>query len=310
MKITLILLLLSSSIISGQNLMDNESEEKNGRNIVYKYNNGTIEWYEIGDDKKIVDQGNNLNILYHPYFGENKSPIGFEESSPSITKDGKTIIFARYKDWDKKVPYVGKLINGNWRKEKLDFIDTLYNLTISPDGNQIVYSKEEKIDTLMERKTFYVKKERGNWGTPKEIRQLSGISAGYFQVTENGKMYFFARKPKEGIYYVELNEKGECTNPKWLSDNVSLEESSSFDILMHPNEDKLIITQYYGEEKFKERGQPGIYYYEKKGEVWNRIKRLPINYGWGGEITKNRELIFVRNGNLQFVNLNQLGISW
>ena len=266
-------------------------------------------WSTFDEEGNILDEGNDDNKYYRSFFGKDIAPEGFEETSPSFTKDGSTMVFARYADWVKKVPYIAKKVNNKWVKEKLTFVDTLYNFAISPDGSRIIYSTFEEKNGQEIRKTFVTDKKNDNWSSPVEIKNLSAISAGYFQIMENGRLYFFARQPKNGIYYSKLNKKGNYDDPVWVSDELSLPNSDSFDAFINPNETKLIITQAYSQKKYPERGKIGMYYYTKVNGNWLRQKRIPLAYAWGAQVISDK-LIFVRNGNIQYVKLKDLDIKW
>ena len=150
----------------------------------------------------------------------------------------------------------------------------------------------------------------GQWQRPVEVLPLRGTDAGYFQIHPDGTLYYFCWKPKSGIYYSKPDSQKIYGEPIWLSDVVGLEESTSFDVLVHPDKTKLIISQYYAKKMHAEYGEPGFYYYEKKGDQWQRIQRLPLGYGWGANITADGNFVFVRGGQLRTIPVNELGIEW
>jgi Tol biopolymer transport system component len=59
------------------------------------------------------------------------------ETSPSITADGQTMVFARTAGWTDKGPYIATRQGDGWRVQKAPFTDTLYNLAVAPDGQSI-----------------------------------------------------------------------------------------------------------------------------------------------------------------------------
>ena len=52
-----------------------------------------------------------------------------------------------------------------------------------------------------------------------------------------------------------------------------------------------------------------MYYYTKVNGNWLRQKRIPLGYAWGVQVISDK-LIFVRNGNIQYVKLKDLDIKW
>lgn len=261
-------------------------------------------WTTYDEAGKVLDTGDETHLYYQALF---LPPQGYEDASPSFTETGNYMVFARYVVWGKKVPYIAEKIDGEWIPERLPFADTVYNLAISPEGTRIVYTTADEVEI---RRAYYVDKEDDSWGAAVEITAFEGIYAGYFQIMKDGSLYFFAREPKIGIYYAEASQDGSYGTPRWLSDEVSLADGDSFDAFLHPGKEKLIISQYYSQQQFPERGEVGMYYYEKADGRWERQKRLPLSYGWGATITPDNTFIFVRNGMIQYLPLADLGIAW
>lgn len=276
--------------------------------ILYSISISLVNAQSLGSSS--LENENNRLLQHKLFFGEDRALADYEESSPSFTADGKTMVFARYQDWGKKVPYIAHFRNGSWINEKLSFVDTLYNLAIAPDGNRIIYKTRETSSTGEVSRTFIVDKDGGEWKKSKEVANLFNINAGYFHLMEDGTLYLFARKPKTGIYFCKPDAMNIYSKPIWLSDNIGMEDSDSFDVLVHPNGRKLILTQWYSTKKYPERGETGMYYYEKRNGEWQRIKRLPIAYAWGASIAADGRFVFVCDGQLQFVNIKDLNIKW
>ena len=276
----------------------------------YEQDKAVGPWVIFDRNGDVLDEGDDKNKFYRPFFGNDIAPDGFEETSPSFTSDGKTMVFARYSDWMKKVPYMAELKNGKWIKKQLPIKDTLYNLAISPDGNRIVYKTFEYQGDEEITRAFVVDKKNGEWGESREVESLYNINAGYFQIMDDGALFMFARSPKTGIFYSKPVKKEIYTVPEWLSDDVSMPKSDSFDVLMNQERDKLIVTQAFSKKRYPDIGEIGMYYYKKVNDKWQRVKRLPIGYAWGATITPDNKFVFVRNGNIQYIPLKELGIDW
>ncbi len=276
----------------------------------YQKDKAVGNWSTFTNTGEVLDEGDEDNLFYRPFFGSDLAPEGFEETSPSFTADGKTMVFARYSGWVKKVPYIATLKNNKWIKEQLPITDTLYNLAISSDGQMIVFKKYSENDGEEISHAYTVTKSNNGWGTPVEQTNLYNINAGYFHFTPDGTLFMFARKPKTGIYYATPLGNGMYSKPVWLGDEVSFDKSVSFDAYVHPDKNKLIVTQEYKRDRQKELGNIGMYYYKKINGTWKRIKRLPLAYGFGAHITPDDKFVFVRNGNIQSIPLKDLGIDW
>ena len=233
------------------------------------------------------------------------------ETSPAVTADGKTMVFARTESWKPKVPYIAYYENDEWQVERLNITDTLYNLSITPDGQRIIFKKYEMQGETEISKTYVVEKEGSGWSDPLEVKNLYNINAGYFNPQPDGRLYFFARAPRPGIYYSEPDEQEIYTRPQWLSDAVSPEGTTSFDVLVHPEGDKLIITRAGKlEGENADLAPRGYYYYRLTAEGWEEVKRFPLPYGWGATVLPDGRFLFVEEGDLQSVSLSELGIEW
>jgi len=83
----------------------------------------------------------------------------------SFTQDGQTLYFTRTVDnkWRKsQTGYKSYFSNGKWGKPiKIEFVDRLYNFSVSPDGNIILFCKEDK--------TWISQKKNGKWSIPKDL---------------------------------------------------------------------------------------------------------------------------------------------
>lgn len=268
-------------------------------------------WTTFDEKGEVFDEGDDLHLFYRTFFQEsNTAPNGYEEASPSFTADGKTMAFVRYSDWMKKVPYIAHLKDGKWEKEKLNFVEYLYNMAISPDGNRIIYKTFEEKNKEEITRVFVVDKQGDSWSNPVEVTNLFNVHAGYFQILNDGTLLMFARVPRNGIYVSKPRKKGFYSKPKWLSDVVGLPKSDSFDVFMNEDQDRLIVSQTYSQKKYPERGEIGLYYYKKEGTDWKRISRIPLGYAWGQCITPDNQFVFIRNGNIQKIPLKQLNIDW
>jgi len=234
------------------------------------------------------------------------------ETSPSITADGQTLVFARTDSWKDKVPYIATREEGEgWSVERLHFTDTLYNLAISPDGQTIFFKKNEPYGDTTISRAYRVDRSGGEWGKPRNLKKLEDINAGYFCPMPDGTLYLFARRPKPGIYRSEPLPDDGYSQPVYLSEAISIPNTTSFDVLMHPDEDRLIITRAgIPEEKAEELGPRGYYLYGKKNGKWQELKRLPLPYGWGATIIPGGKLLFVEDGDLQYVELSEIGVNW
>jgi hypothetical protein len=194
--------------------------------------------------------------------------------------------------------------------QKAPFADTLYNLAVAPDGQSIFYKEMEDGEEVS--RAYRVQRTNDGWDAPQRLPTLFNTNAGYFCPMADGTLYFFGRVGgRKGIYRTEPDGTSGYGPPQWLSDAVSPEGTTSFDVLVHPNEDRLIITRAgLSDEQAFALGPRGFFYYERADEGWRERRRLDLPYGWGATVLPDGRLLFVDAGDLQTVPLPILGIDW
>lgn len=233
------------------------------------------------------------------------------ETSPSVSTDGRSLLFARTEGWRDKAPYLATRGGNGWHVERATFADTIYNAALSPDGQIAFFKTYEAVDGDEVSRAYQVARTRDGWGLPEELPTLFDINAGYFCPVPDGTLYFFARLPKPGIYYAEPDNRGGFGAPQWLSDAVSPDSTTTFDVVVHPDEDRLIATRAgIPARREGELGPRGFYYYRRTPDGWQEERRLPLPYGWGATMLPGGRFLFVNDGDLQVVPLSLLGIAW
>jgi Tol biopolymer transport system component len=251
------------------------------------------------------------DTTWTPFAPGTISLSGITDTSPSITADGETMVFARTENWTDKVPYIATRTGDGWTVRKAPFADTLYNLAITPDGQSIFFKKNEIQDGEEVSRAYRVDRTADGWGTPQTLTALFNIHAGYFCPMADGSVYFFARSPKPGIYRTDPDGSGGYTEPEWVSDAVSPDSTTSFDVLVHPDEDRLVITRAgIPDSQADELGPRGFFAYERTTGGWHETQRLDLPYGWGATVLPDGRFLFVDAGDLQTVPLRTLGLDW
>jgi len=233
------------------------------------------------------------------------------ETSPSVSADGQTMLFARTENWRDKVPYVATRSGDSWDLVEAPFADTLYNVALAPDGQSAFFKTYEMQDGEEVSRAYRVDRTANGWGMPQRLPSLFNTNAGYFCPMADGTLYFFARTPRPGIYVAEPDGEGSYGAPQWLSDAVSPEGTTSFDVLIHPDEDRLVITRAgIPDDRTDALGPRGFYLYRRTADGWREVQRLDLPYGWGATVLPDGRFLFVDAGDLQTVPLAVLGIDW
>ncbi len=128
------------------------------------------------------------------------------EASPSFSRDAKTMVFARYgDDWTRKEPFIAYLEEDGWRVESLD-IGIVYNLAISPSGNEVVYATRSEES----RELFRIRREANGWSRPESLTSQHGITGTYPCLTDVGDLVFFDAEGASGagIYLAPREDEG------------------------------------------------------------------------------------------------------
>lgn len=251
------------------------------------------------------------DTTWQPFAPGTVSLPGIRETSPSVSADGQTMAFTRTTRWRDKVPHIATRTDEGWAVVPAPFADTLYNVAIAPDGQAAFFKAYEMQDGEEVSRAYRVDRTPNGWGTPQPLPSLFNINAGYFCPMADGTLYFFARAPRPGIYVADPDGSGGYGAPQWLSDAVSPEGTTSFDVLMHPNEDRLVITRAgIPEGRADELGPRGFYLYERTATGWQSVRRLDLPYGWGATVLPDGRFLFVDAGDLQTVPLARLGLDW
>ena len=80
-------------------------------------------------------------------------------------------------------------------------------------------------------------------------------------------------------------------------------------MLVHPDEDRLIITRAgIPDDRADALGPRGFYLYRRAADGWQEARRLDLPYGWGATVLPDGRFLFVDAGDLQVVPLATLGV--
>jgi len=230
------------------------------------------------------------------------------ETSPSMSADGNAMVFARTSGWVDKRPYLAERIGERWEISRLPYLDTVYNLAISPDAQRIFFKVYTQREPKQISKNYVMDRKGEGWAAPVEIETFYELDAGYFYPHPNDTLYLFARAPQApGIYRSVADGPYSYSLPQRLSPNLGKEGRTCFDAVLNEKANRMIATTYPPEGE----GLPGFYYHEKVDGRWDRgtlITGLP--YGWGATITSDGRFLFVDEGDLQVMDFAQLGLQW
>ncbi|MBL7968293.1 MAG: PD40 domain-containing protein [Prolixibacteraceae bacterium] len=247
-----------------------------------------------------------VNLLKHPVpfesvnLGENINSVD-DEYWPSITVDGKTIIFTRLVGSNTPVEqrktmvqedfYTSYLENKKWLPcEPLSDINTVYNegaQTISADGKLLFFTACTRIDGRGSCDIYFSRSKSGDWSAPQNAGDPVNSPSWESQpsISANGEALYFVSNRKGGkggmdIWKCALKGFSEGGRPVWgipenLGDSVNTpgNEMSPF---IHSDGK----TLYFASDYWPGMGGYDIFYSRLKNDsVWSKPQNLgyPIN---------------------------------
>lgn len=243
-----------------------------------------------------------------------KTPVPFESTNlgeninsaddeywPSLTVDGKTIIFTRLvgsstPPGERKVLvqedfYTSTYKDNEWQpSEPLSAINTVYNegaQTISTDGKLLFFTACTRNDGSGSCDIYYSRNKSGVWSIPQNAGVPVNSPSWESQpsISANGEALYFVSNRKGGkggmdIWKCELKEFSESGRPRWgkpinLGDSINTpgNEMSPF---IHSDGK----TLYFASDYWTGMGGYDIFYSRRKNDsVWTRPQNIgyPIN---------------------------------
>lgn len=244
------------------------------------------------------------------------------ESSVSITADGATMLFTRYASYGKQVPYVATRPEADsaaaWDVRRAAFADTVYNAAISPDGQTVFFRGPRRSSSEEEPfppEIYRTERTSSGWTEPQTVPELYGCG-GYMDVMRDGTVYGYCNKSGDyatggnGIQRLRPDGRGGYRRTRLVSLNVSPPGTLTFDAIVHPDGDRMIVTRTsIPEDRQDELGPRGFYYHERTDDGWTPGLRLDLPYGWSPEVVDDH-LLFVDEGDVQSIPLDEVGVVW
>lgn len=247
-----------------------------------------------------------IKLLQHPvpFNSENLGPninSPDDEYWPSLTVDGKTIIFTRLvgsgtpkgqrKIMAQEDFFTSQLINNQWQpSEPLTSINTIYNegaQSISSDGKLLFFTACTRNDGFGSCDIYYSRNKDGSWSVPQNVGEPVNSASWESQpsISANGELLYFVSNRKGGkggmdIWECKLLGFSSGGSPIWgkainMGDSINTpgNENSPF---IHSDGK----TLYFASDYWPGLGGYDIFYSRLKNDsVWSKPKNLgyPIN---------------------------------
>ncbi|MCE6990575.1 OmpA family protein [Dyadobacter sp. CY323] len=220
----------------------------------------------------------------------------YNEISPIISPDGKTIYFSRvshpqntHGPKGSQDIWFSELKNDKWTQARRlppplnkEGYNSLYSIT--PDGNTLLIKGSYKNGVYETRGFSTSKKTTRGWAAPNkiEIPGYAKMSKGQFDcgyLSTDGKvlvMSFSEKKnSKTDDMYVSFKQKnGEWSKPLNLGPEINTEEFTETTPFLAPDG----VTLYFSSDRKGGQGSNDIYYSKRIDKSWKRWSR-PVNLG-------------------------------
>ena len=209
-------------------------------------------------------QKDDFPVLKGPYLGQKppgKVPkvfepkivsTGLDELNSVFSPDGREFYFCVRNFLGAVSIFQMKMEGENWSQPKLLPFASRYgdiDVTMSPDGNKILFSSKRPIPGSDEPKEDYdfwmVKREGDTWGKPIHLGEdINSDSHDYYpMMTNSGAIYFSSQREGPGTNNIYRSEfvDGKYAKAVKLGDTINT-ENREFDPYISPDESILIFT--------------------------------------------------------------------
>ncbi len=212
--------------------------------------------YKIGGDATAVKEVAGINLADR------------HEASPTISKDGKLMIFARSNDGGRKTHrevclYMSRNNGTSWSEPELMSINDLdyWNGApcLSPDGKALYFASNRKggkggLDIYRSKLD-----ESGKWGKPSNLGESinTGGDDSFPLITEDGKLYFSSdgHPSLGGLDIFVASKKGDATTVENLGTGINTVNDDFGLSLKNPTEG------YFSSNRAGGKGDDDIYYF-------------------------------------------------
>jgi Tol biopolymer transport system component len=238
-------------------------------------------------------QKNDFPVLKGPYLGQKppgKVPkvfepkivsTGLDELNSVFSPDGREFYFCVRNFLGAVSIFQMKMEGEEWSQPKLLPFASRYgdiDVTMSPDGNKILFSSRRPIPGSDEQKEDYdfwmVKREGNTWGEPMHLGEdINSDSHDYYpMMTNSGAIYFSSQREGPGTNNIYRSEfvDGKYAKAVKLGDAINTEHRE-FDPYISPDESILIFTS--GRPEGLGSGDLYISFKDEKGE-WTKAKNM------------------------------------
>ncbi|MEM9820847.1 MAG: hypothetical protein AAF985_07235 [Bacteroidota bacterium] len=216
----------------------------------------------------------------------------WDENSISFNEEEDIAFFTRGKDWQKQLGYLAVKKDGIFvEPQHLTIMDTIYNGSISPSGNKIIYCKRKPES----QEIWLIEKRGGQWLTPSRLTVSSGIDGSYFNWLDDRELYFYTTQNNGDLVKGQLLD-GELK----ITDSLSVlntNEGTEFSPYIDKQKRFVVFTRY----NEKDTAQQGVFISYNQGNFaqtqWGKPQKMnSLPYCWGAYFSKGMKYFFYTDG--------------
>ncbi len=217
------------------------------------------------------------------------------EYLPSLTADGKIMVFTRLLNRQEDLYYSEFDLDGWQAAKPIESINTPYNEgahTISADGRLLLFTACNLKIGLGSCDLYYATRDGNKWSSPKNLGTPVNSAAWESQpsLSANGQQLYFASnrgggRGKNDIWMSDRNPDGTWGTPRPLSDSINSVQHDQSPFI-HPDGQ----TLYFMSDGHQGMGKTDLFYARKKEDgTWGQ----PINLGYPINTAANEGALIV-----------------
>ena len=216
----------------------------------------------------------------------------WSENSLSFSRKEDVVFQTRTTGWEKQLGFIARKTNGLFTESlRIDFLDTIYNGALSPDGNKLIYSvKSQGLEQV-----WLLKNLNGEPLMPVNLTNSSKIEGGYFYWLNETELFFQSPKNNGDIIHGKL--EGEMLSITDPLSKLNTAAGTEFSPFVDKEKRFLIFTKYLEGDI----SQQGFFVSYNTGSfetpVWSAPEKLTmLPYGWNACIINNGSQFLYTNG--------------
>jgi outer membrane protein OmpA-like peptidoglycan-associated protein len=232
---------------------------------------------------KVENLGNAVNSEYN-------------EISPLISPDGKTLFFSRVShpqntrgEGGSQDIWYSELSGGQWGLAKrlnnpLNKEDYNCAYSVTPDGNTLLIMGAYDRGAYITRGFSFSKRTASGWSPPQRLNipNLESLSKGEYMcgfLSNDGKTLLMAfsekkRSTKDDLYVSFLQKNGTWTKPADLGEEINTDDFTETTPFLASDG----MTLYFSSDRTGGQGSNDIYYTKRIDKTWKRWSK-PVNLG-------------------------------